>query len=140
MIGGETESCNIRATSPAQLDDKSSKSSLSDQPNEGNQKKLNLQDLGDKDHSEVPERGKSKFDRRMSQVEEQNSSDSSQKEPLSDVWIFDTFHRTWTQLNPSLRIQGSMAGKKIKKQFEPRLAHTAVIIDQFVIVFGGLNS
>ena len=33
-----------------------------------------------------------------------------------------------------------MAGKKIKKQFEPRLAHTAVIIDQFVIVFGGLNS
>lgn len=33
-----------------------------------------------------------------------------------------------------------MAGKKIRKQFEPRLAHTAVIIDSFVVVFGGLNS
>lgn len=33
-----------------------------------------------------------------------------------------------------------MAGKKIKKQFEPRLAHTAVIIDQFIVIFGGLNS
>lgn len=33
-----------------------------------------------------------------------------------------------------------MAGKKIKKYFEPRLAHTAVLIDSFVVLFGGLNS
>lgn len=33
-----------------------------------------------------------------------------------------------------------MAGKKIRKQFEPRLAHTAVIIDDYVVIFGGLNS
>ena len=34
----------------------------------------------------------------------------------------------------------STAGKKIRKVFEPRLAHTAVIIDSYVVVFGGLNS
>lgn len=56
------------------------------------------------------------------------------------MWIFDTYFSTWRELNPPLRIQGSMAGKKIRKQFEPRLAHTAVIIDDYVVVFGGLNS
>jgi len=56
------------------------------------------------------------------------------------VWIFDTYKSTWKKLNPPLQIQGSTAGKKIRKAFEPRLAHTSVIIDSYVIVFGGLNS
>ena len=56
------------------------------------------------------------------------------------MWIFDTYFSTWRELNPPLKIQGSMAGKKIRKQLEPRLAHTAVIIDDYVVVFGGLNS
>lgn len=30
-------------------------------------------------------------------------------------------------------------GKKILKQFEPRMAHSAIIMDQFVVLFGGLN-
>lgn len=67
-------------------------------------------------------------------------SEETQKEPLSDVWIFDTFKCTWSQIDPQLQIQGSTAGKKIRKFFEPRLAHTAVIIDSYVVVFGGLNS
>lgn len=62
------------------------------------------------------------------------------KEPLSDVWVFDTHLAMWTELRPELKIQGNTAGKKIKKQFEPRLAHTAAIFDQFVIIFGGMNS
>lgn len=56
------------------------------------------------------------------------------------MWVFDTFLSKWQQIEPALKVQGSMAGKKIRKQFEPRLAHTAVIIDSFVVVFGGLNS
>lgn len=43
------------------------------------------------------------------------------------------------ELKAPLYIQGSGAGKRIRKQFEPRMAHSAVIIDQFVVVFGGLN-
>jgi hypothetical protein len=29
-------------------------------------------------------------------------SNESQKEPLSDVWIFDTFKCTWLKLEPNL--------------------------------------
>ena len=43
------------------------------------------------------------------------------------------------EIRAPLFIQGSGAGKRIRKQFEPRMAHSAVIIDQFVVVFGGLN-
>lgn len=31
-------------------------------------------------------------------------------------------------------------GNKAKKTFEPRLAHTSVILDSFIVIFGGLNS
>lgn len=60
--------------------------------------------------------------------------------PLADVWVFDTYTSRWHELSPSLKLQGSLAGKKIKKFFEPRLAHTACVIGTFVVVFGGLNS
>lgn len=43
------------------------------------------------------------------------------------------------EIRAPLFIQGSGAGKRIRKQFEPRMAHSAVVIDQFVVVFGGLN-
>ena len=56
------------------------------------------------------------------------------------MWVFDTFLSKWFEIRPKLLIQGSGAGKKIKRQFEPRLAHSAVILDQFVIIFGGFNS
>jgi len=71
--------------------------------------------------------------RRFSNAKEseqgQSESEDTEKEPLSDVWIFDTLMRNWFELKPGFKIQGSGAGKKIKKHFEPRLAHTAVIID-----------
>ena len=66
--------------------------------------------------------------------------ETNNKEPLGDVWVFDTFLCKWFEIEPKLLIQGSSAGKKIKKVFEPRLAHSAVILDQYVIVFGGFNS
>ena len=48
---------------------------------------------------------------------------------LSDVWVFDTHLTKWFELKPSLHIQGSGAGKRIRKQFEPRMAHSAVVLD-----------
>ena len=68
--------------------------------------------------------------------EDENESKSK---ALGDVWVFDTHLRRWMEIRPPLFIQGSGAGKRIRKQFEPRMAHSAVIIDQFVVVFGGLN-
>lgn len=58
---------------------------------------------------------------------------------LSDVWIFDSHLNRWFELNLPLYIQGSGAGKRIRKQFESRMAHSAVVLDQFVVLFGGLN-
>jgi len=46
----------------------------------------------------------------------------------------------WHEITPPLRIQGSLLGKKIKKEFEPRMAHSAVQLNQFVILFGGLSN
>ena len=76
----------------------------------------------------------------MSRSAKQEEDEQNNKEPLGDVWIFDTFLSKWFEIKPQLLIQGSSAGKKIKKQFEPRLAHSAVTLDQFVIIFGGYNS
>ena len=72
---------------------------------------------------------------------EDNSEEDydSQSKALGDVWVFDTHLRRWLEIKAPLFIQGSGAGKRIRKQFEPRMAHSAVIIDQFVVVFGGLN-
>ena len=64
-----------------------------------------------------------------SQSSGEEESDQVPKEPLSDTWIFDTVLCQWFEIRPQLRIQGSSAGKKIKKNFENRLAHTAVILD-----------
>ena len=56
------------------------------------------------------------------------------------MWVFDIVLGEWAQLDPQLRIQGTGAGKKIRKRFEPRLAHVSCIVGDYVVVFGGLNS
>jgi hypothetical protein len=59
---------------------------------------------------------------------------------LGDVWVFDTYFSTWTEIkNIPFKIQSNPQGKKIKKFFEPRMAHTACVLDQYVVLFGGLN-
>jgi hypothetical protein len=53
----------------------------------------------------------------------------SNKKPLGDVWVYDTLLNKWHEIKPLQRIQGSLAGKKIKKEFEPRMAHSAVVFE-----------
>lgn len=53
--------------------------------------------------------------------------------------MFDTFTNQWHEIIAPFRIQGSLLGKKIKKEFEPRMAHSAVQFNQFVVIFGGLG-
>lgn len=52
--------------------------------------------------------------------------DDSPKQPLNDVWIYDTYLKKWHEIKPNLKIQGPLSGKKIKRGFEPRMAHSAV--------------
>lgn len=52
------------------------------------------------------------------------------KEALADVWAFDTYYKRWVELRTlNFKVQGSNSGKKVKRQFEPRMAHTACILD-----------
>jgi hypothetical protein len=46
----------------------------------------------------------------------------------------------WFEIKPPLCIQGNGTGRKIRKQFEPRMGHSSVIQNQFVVVFGGMNN
>lgn len=48
------------------------------------------------------------------------------KRPLNDVWIYDTILKKWHEIKANLKIQGPLSGKKIKKEFEARMAHSAV--------------
>jgi hypothetical protein len=45
---------------------------------------------------------------------------------LNDVWVYDTVLLSWHEIKAPFKIQGPLAGKKIKKEFEPRMAHSAV--------------
>ena len=71
-----------------------------------------------------------------------SNSDESESKYVSigDVWVFDTVQVRWFQITPQLKIQGNGTGRKIRKQFEPRMGHSSVIQNQFIVVFGGLNN
>jgi hypothetical protein len=59
---------------------------------------------------------------------------------MNDVWAYDTLMNQWEQIHAPFKIQGSLLGKKIKREFEPRMAHSAVQLNQFLILFGGLSN
>lgn len=59
---------------------------------------------------------------------------------MNDVWVYDTLMNCWHEINAKFKIQGSLMGKKLKKDFEPRMAHSAVALNQFIILFGGLSN
>ena len=51
------------------------------------------------------------------------------KKPLNDVWVYDTLQRKWHEIKPRIKGQGPQGGKKAKREFEPRMAHSSVIFD-----------
>ena len=75
VIGGETETVNITSKKPI----------------EGSEESEHSQEKPEEAEAKSPS-GKGKFDRRISM---NSSSEDTEKEPLSDVWIFDTFLKTW---------------------------------------------
>jgi hypothetical protein len=60
--------------------------------------------------------------------------------PLNDVWLFDLMLNVWRQVEPVTKVQSSFNNKKLRKSFEPRMAHSASVLGNYIVVFGGYNS
>ena len=60
--------------------------------------------------------------------------------PLNDVWLYDIHLETWREISPAIRVQTSFNSKKMRKIFEPRMAHSATVLGNYIVVFGGYNS
>lgn len=56
----------------------------------------------------------------------EESKAKENKRPLNDVWAYDTLMKRWYEIKASYRIQGSLLGKKVQKEFVARMAHSAV--------------
>ena len=72
---------------------------------------------------------------RKSSSEHENNSqseDSSDQEPtnrpLNDVWVFDIHLKFWREITTTVKVQTSFNSKKMRKIFEPRMAHSANIL------------
>ena len=80
-------------------------------------------------------------DTKMSNEDENAEEDSDPKNrSLSDVWIYDLQINAWKEITPVVKVQTSFNSKKFRKSFEPRMAHSANILGNYIIIFGGYNS
>ena len=57
-------------------------------------------------------------------VKESEKSEASMNRSLNDVWLFDLHLNEWKEINPSVKVQSSFNNKKLRKTFEPRMAHS----------------
>jgi len=44
---------------------------------------------------------------------------------------------TWREIHPVVKVQNSFNSKKMRKIFEPRMAHTSLVLGNYLVVFGG---
>lgn len=84
-------------------------------------------------------------DSKLNEDDDEQESDGSEEETanqsLADVWLFDLQLKTWFELKPSIRVQPIFNNKKMRKTFEPRMAHTATVVQgNYIVFFGGYCS
>jgi hypothetical protein len=84
------------------------------------------------------------LEEKTEQIMLSNKSDSDesnpQNKPLNDVWLFDTELSRWKEIAPAVKVQPSFNSKKMHKKFEPRMAHSANVIGNYIVIYGGYNS
>lgn len=73
-------------------------------------------------------------------VKESEKSEASLNRSLNDVWLFDLHLNEWKEINPSVKVQSSFNNKKLRKTFEPRMAHSTNLVGNYLVIFGGFNS
>jgi hypothetical protein len=47
---------------------------------------------------------------------------------------------TWKEIKPIVKVQSCFNSKKMRKSFEPRMAHSAEVWGNYIIIFGGYAS
>lgn len=60
--------------------------------------------------------------------------------PLNDIWVYDVVLNKWKEITTTVKVQTSFNSKKMRKIFEPRMAHSSNVYEQYIVVFGGYNS
>lgn len=69
-----------------------------------------------------------------------SSEEESNNKALNDVWLYDIITNTWKEIKPQVKVQSCFNSKKMRKSFEPRMAHSADVWGNYIIVFGGYSS
>ena len=47
--------------------------------------------------------------------------------------------RKWDEVKPEVRVQSTFNNRNMRKAFEPRMAHTANVVNgNYIVFFGGL--
>lgn len=58
--------------------------------------------------------------------QDEDMLEDDDKKMFNDVWVYDTLTSRWHEIQAPMKIQGPLSGKKLKREFEPRMAHSAV--------------
>lgn len=69
-----------------------------------------------------------------------SSEEETNNKALNDVWLYDIHLNTWTEIKPVVKVQSCFNSKKMRKSFEPRMAHSADVWGNYIIIFGGYAS
>jgi len=69
-----------------------------------------------------------------------SSEEETNNKALNDVWLYDIHMNTWKEIKPVVKVQSCFNSKKMRKSFEPRMAHSAEIWGNYIIIFGGYAS
>ena len=69
-----------------------------------------------------------------------SSAEDANNKALNDVWLYDIHMNTWKEIKPIVKVQSCFNSKKMRKSFEPRMAHSAEVWGNYIIIFGGYAS
>ena len=73
-------------------------------------------------------------------TEELKSENLEDLKDLQKEIGFDLLLNEWKQIEPVTKVQISFNNKKLRKSFEPRMAHSANVYGNYIVCFGGFNS
>lgn len=69
-----------------------------------------------------------------------SSEEETNNKALNDVWLYDIVLNIWKEIKPIVKVQSCFNSKKMRKSFEPRMAHSADVWGNYIIIFGGYAS
>ena len=49
-------------------------------------------------------------------------------------------NHAWCEITPTVKVQSNFNNRKMRKCFEPRMAHSACLSGYYLVLFGGYTS